>query len=154
MYYLYKKAKARKQRLNAEAIHGDGPDASVAPTDGVHSGDEMKENEADPALKGPSKEEQQRQKSAMRKYRYKLIAGLFFPYFIASTDVTSMMLLHSLRSEIDEADSRLFSKSSQRPCRLLQITSVRLDCLADVVPGLLAMALTRCQGNWINSTGS
>ncbi|KAG8530659.1 uncharacterized protein KY384_004014 [Bacidia gigantensis] len=92
--YLYKKR--QRQKREREATH-DAPsdivaaDAPTPPSKTALSEHTLAEKEASTDTKHISDEDKQAQraaKSASRTYRWKLIAGLFLPYFLASTDVT------------------------------------------------------------------
>ena len=95
--YLYKKHKAKKAR---EAVEGGGSSTAqnhaVAETGTADGGEKavgavISKAEPDAEPSGLSKEESKRQSSEARKYRWKLVGGLFLPYFIASTDLTSTL---------------------------------------------------------------
>ena len=96
MYYLYKKAKAKKRARIAtvqEDTSNPKPERNEphekAP--GIitkhPSAEEGAEHKGE--LSQRTLEEAKIKKHNARVYRWKLVAGLFLPYFIASTDVTS-----------------------------------------------------------------
>ena len=94
--YLYKKHKSKKQAREAGAEDSSSTErkytldeAGTFADGGKPAGALSSKVESDAEPTSLSNEESKRQKSEARKYRWKLIAGLFFPYFIASTDLTS-----------------------------------------------------------------
>ena len=85
--YLYKKHKAKKQASLAAVVQsGEGVGTANA---GLAKPETEKKGDDDEEYPGVSQEEKKQAQLGARKYRWRLIAGLFFPYFIASTDVTS-----------------------------------------------------------------
>ena len=82
--YLYRKQKAKKQ-ARATAATNDASTGKPA-TPGFANAPTTKPEPIN-EVQILSSEEQQH-KSEMRRYRFRLIFGLFLPYFIASTDVT------------------------------------------------------------------
>lgn len=83
--YFYRKHKARRESKGTPLTQARSANHQ-SPAPGATY---VAKNEPDGVTEEPSKEEQKQEKTAARRYRWKLIAGLFLPYFIASTDVTS-----------------------------------------------------------------
>ena len=100
MYYLYKKAKAKK-RARIAAVQEDASNPKAAQYEahekasGIITRDPSAEEGAEhkKELSQKTLEEGKIKKHNARVYRWKLVAGLFLPYFIASTDVTSKSCL-------------------------------------------------------------
>lgn len=97
LYKQHKKRQARKDELETEKPHivnganGASNGATNGDTSTVLEPNEVKHSsvgepeDPTPALSKAAKKEE---KSKARKYRWRLIAGLFLPFFIASTDIT------------------------------------------------------------------
>lgn len=96
-YYLYKKLRD-KRRLAAEAelqphvspintsqtqAQGDEPDSA-----GRTSNEKTADGFDQPQKDAPAADETNEEKKAMRKYRLKIIAGLFFPMLVWSLNKT------------------------------------------------------------------